>query len=478
MMGKAGARSHLNLSSRCKWLVCLGLVVVAVLGYSSDTSLCQGSEKRVVLRSEPRTLTDADIDRLVHEHNFYDIHRNPGGAFTNRLVPRDYGSDRVVFDEATELVWQQSGSQVYMDWKSAQAYIRRLNENRFAGFRQWRLPTVEELASLLERQTPNGSLHVDPAFDRHQAWCWSSDQRGEGFAYLVSYYHGMIDWKFNCGRVFVRAVASSPQFLARPQETIPVQVSRPSGKVFTNSVGMKFVLVSGGSFLMGSSEQEPGRNPNEGPKHRVTLSKPFYLGITEVTQGQWQEVMGDNPSRFRGEDLPVENVSWDDCQEFIRRLNQREKTRRYRLPSEAEWEYACRAGSTTRFCFGDDIGSSVGKDELRFYFGDEKGILDQYAWYGNNAGNHTHPVAQKTPNAWGLYDMHGNVAEWCQDWYAPYPAAEQKDPQGPPTGSRPVLRGGSYGFGSWSVRSALREAQPHQSRSCQWGFRVACDVAD
>ncbi|HYA03453.1 MAG TPA: DUF1566 domain-containing protein, partial [Syntrophobacteria bacterium] len=143
MMGKATARSHLKSAARCKWLVCLGLVVMAVLEYRSDTSLCQGNEERVVLRSEPRTLTDADIDRLVREHNFYDIHRNPGGTFTNRLVSRDYGSDRVVFDEATGLVWQQSGSQGYMDWESAQAYIRRLNENRFAGFEQWRLPTVE-----------------------------------------------------------------------------------------------------------------------------------------------------------------------------------------------------------------------------------------------------------------------------------------------------------------------------------------------
>jgi formylglycine-generating enzyme required for sulfatase activity len=243
--------------------------------------------------------------------------------------------------------------------------------------------------------------------------------------------------------------------------------------MYTNSIGMKFVLIPAGSFSMGSPEAEPGRSTDESPQHLVTLTSAFYLGVTEVTQGQWQTIMGDNPSRFRDADRPVENVSWSDCQEFLRRLNEREKTDRYRLPSEAEWEYACRAGSSTRFSFGDDVGLSATGDKLRYYFGDQRGDLDSYAWYGNISGNQTHPVAQKKPNAWGLYDIYGNAAEWCADWYGPYPDSRVTDPKGPSQGTSRVLRGGSYGFDTWSVRSARRESRPPQSRSDQCGLRVA-----
>jgi len=464
--------SHLDSSTRRKLLVGVSVAVMALLGNLLDTSLCRGDEPRMVLRSEPRNLTDEDIDRLVREHDFFDTHRNPGGTSIGHLAAVSYGSDQVVFDQATGLVWQQSGSTRYMDWNAAKTYIRQLNDERFAGFDRWRLPTVTELASLLRPNAKGPGLYLDPAFDSHQAWCWSSDQRGEGFAYLVSFYHGMIDWKFDCGLVFVRAVASASDFQSRRRESTPAFVCRPSGPAYTNSVGMKFVLIPAGKFVMGSPEEEPGRSGDEGPQHLVTLTNAFYLGVTEVTQGQWRTIMGDNPSRFRGSDLPVENVSWNDCQEFVRRLNEREKTDRYRLPSEAEWEYACRAGSSTRFSYGEDVGSSATVDKLRYYFGDQGGELDSYAWYGNVSGNQTHPVAQKKPNAWGLYDMHGNVAEWCADWYGPYPNSDVTDSAGPPQGTSRVLRGGSYGFDTWSVRSARRDSRPPQSRSDQCGLRV------
>lgn len=476
MIGKVAASSTPNSLPRRQVLVCLGLAFMALLGYLANTSTCQGSEKRVVLGREPRNLADADIDGLVRKHNFFDIRRNPGGTFTSPLASLSYGSDLVVLDQTTGLVWQQSGSPRYMDWKAAGMYIRELNEERFAGFDQWRLPTVAELASLLRADKTATGLHVDSVFDPHQAWCWTSDQRGEGFPYLVSFFHGTIDWKFECGLVFVRAVASAAEFQSRRQEPKTISVCRPSGSLYTNSVGMKFALIPAGSFLMGSPEEEPGRTADEGPRHHVTLTRPFYLGVTEVTQGQWRAVMDDNPSFFRGHDLPVENVSWDECQEFIRRLNEREKTNRYRLPSEAEWEYACRAGSDRRFSFGEDVGPAVNRDKLRYYFGDEGDELGAYAWYGNVSGNVTHPVALKKPNAWGLYDMHGNVAEWCKDWYGPYPAADQTDPQGSAQGTFRVLRGGDYGFGTWSVRSARRDHQPPESRSAQWGLRVVIDA--
>jgi len=170
---------------------------------------------------------------------------------------------------------------------------------------------------------------------------------------------------------------------------------------FTNTIGMEFVLIPAGEFVMGSPLDEEGRDSDEGPVHHVTIKNPFYMGIYEVTQKQWREIMGDNPSYFTGYDnLPVEQVSWDDVQEFIKKLNEKEGTNKYRLPSEAEWEYAARAGTTTRYSFGD-LESKLG----------------DYAWYGDNSGGKTHPVGQKKPNSWGLYDMHGNVWEWVQDCF-------------------------------------------------------------
>jgi formylglycine-generating enzyme required for sulfatase activity len=169
-------------------------------------------------------------------------------------------------------------------------------------------------------------------------------------------------------------------------------ISFAAEKTYTNSIGMEFVLIPSGSFMMGADKNFEDASDDETPRHRVTISQPFYLGKYEVTQGEWAEVMGSNLSRFKGRSNPVENVSWDDAIEFIRRLNQKEGHCRYRLPAEAEWEYAARAGSASTYSFGDDAGQ-----------------LGRYAWYGGNSGDSTHPVGQKEPNAWGLYDIHGNV---------------------------------------------------------------------
>jgi formylglycine-generating enzyme required for sulfatase activity len=204
----------------------------------------------------------------------------------------------------------------------------------------------------------------------------------------------------------------------------------------TNSIGMEFVLIQAGEFQMGASDGDK----DEQPVHTVRISKPFYLGKYEVTQAQWQAVMGNNPSRFTGDATrPVENVSWEDVQEFIRRLNTKEGGATYRLPTEAEWEYAARAGTTTAYSFGND-----------------KGQLSQYAWYGDTSGSQTHPVGTLKPNAWGLYDMHGNVWEWVQDWYGPYTAAAAVDPAGPSSGSYRVNRGGSWRYLTSHCRSACR----------------------
>ena len=223
-------------------------------------------------------------------------------------------------------------------------------------------------------------------------------------------------------------------------------------------VTMKLVPIPAGKFMMGSPDSEQWRHTTEGPQHEVTLSKPFYMGVTEVTQAQYQAIMGTNPSSFKGATNPVETVSWNDATEFCKKLS--EKTRQaVRLPTEAEWEYACRAGSKTRFCFGDA----------------EEGLGD-YAWYHVNAGKTTHPVGQKKPNVWGLYDMHGNVFEWCADWRGDYPKGAVTDPQGPASGSRRVLRGGSWYINTDNCRAAFRSRSNPDHRLNNVGFRVVVPV--
>ncbi|MDD4497023.1 MAG: formylglycine-generating enzyme family protein [Methanosarcinaceae archaeon] len=215
---------------------------------------------------------------------------------------------------------------------------------------------------------------------------------------------------------------------------------------------MEFVKVPSGEFMMGSNEYDWQK-----PVHKVTIRTSFYLGKYPVTQKQWKAVMGDNPSIFKGDDNPVENVSWDDAQKFIKKLNEMEGKDEYCLPSEAEWEYACRAGTTTRYYFGDD---------------DSK--LKDYAWYGENSGSKTHSVGQKKPNPWGFYDMHGNIWEWCQDrWHDDYDGAPS-DGSVWESGSSSdrVFRGGCWYYYARNCRSAIRNYDVPGYRVDYLGFRV------
>ena len=214
--------------------------------------------------------------------------------------------------------------------------------------------------------------------------------------------------------------------------------------------GMEFVWVPAGEFRMGSTSSEAV--DWEQPVTRVRISRGFWLGQHEVRQAEWQAVMGTNPSRFSGcGSCPVERVSWDDAQGFIRRLNERDGKVRYRLPTEAEWEYAARAGTS-----GDHYG----------------GDLNAIAWYDDNSGFRTQPVGQKAPNAWGLHDMLGNVSEWVQDWYGYYPGGSVTDPQGPGPGSRRVSRGGSWFSFAGLCRAPFREGFPPGVRIFDLGFRL------
>ena len=201
-------------------------------------------------------------------------------------------------------------------------------------------------------------------------------------------------------------------------------------------VSLEMGLIPAGKFMMGSATSEKNLGIDE-TKHEVTITKPFYMGKYEVTQGQWQAIMGDNPSgKTKGAKLPVTNVSWEDCQEFIKKLNQKTNGG-YRLPTEAEWEYSCRAGTTTAYSFGDKI-------------------TPQDANYEDSKIGKPVAVGSYKPNAFGLYDMHGNVNEWCEDWDAPYPEGAVTDPRGPATGTIRVLRGGCFLYGESDARSSYR----------------------
>ena len=245
-------------------------------------------------------------------------------------------------------------------------------------------------------------------------------------------------------------------------------------KEITNGIGMKLVLIHAGSFTMGSPESEIGRNDDETP-HEVTMSNSYYLGAFEVTQGQYEKVMGEKPTKIKplkGDPglYPVTSVKWDDSVLFCRKLselpNEKAAGRQYRLPTEAEWEYACRATSTTVYCFGDSTES-----------------LGEFASYGEEIGrniawieNKSRPVGEKKPNRWGLFDMHGNVWEWCQDWRGSNASVEVIDAIGSFVGPHRVLRGGGWESNPESCRSAFRRQVVPTTYGISMGFRVAMSM--
>ena len=263
------------------------------------------------------------------------------------------------------------------------------------------------------------------------------------------------------------AICTTLVFLLMP---CPLQ-AQDAPKEITNSIGMKLVLIPRGTFMMGSPIEEEKREEDE-QQHEVTITNDYYLGVTEVTQGQYEKVMGTNPSRsqktgIRNRDFsmyPVNRASWEDAVEFCKKLSElpgeKKAGRVYRLPSEAEWEYACRAGSKTAHSFEASSRS-----------------LDDYAWILGNSSYGINPVGEKQPNAWGLFDMHGNVWEWCSDWLGDYPKVKVSDPGGPTEGSYRILRGGSWDVTAAYCRSASRHGlPPDYFYGLDLGFRVAMTV--
>ena len=265
------------------------------------------------------------------------------------------------------------------------------------------------------------------------------------------------------GSAFYVAVQAYDSVGSSGYSNIGYFISDTSPSTYTNRLGQTFNLIPAGTFAMGSPSDEPGRSSNEGPQHQVTLTQPFYMMTTEVTQAQWETVMGSNPSGFSGcSTCPVEQVSWDDVQSYITEMNKRGEGT-YSLPTEAQWEYAARAGSTTAFYNGGITETGYDYDPN----------LDAIGWYYYNSGSETHPVAGKAPNAWGLYDMSGNVWEWCQDWYAYdyYCNSPTDNPTGPSTGSYRVIRGGSWCNRAQFCRAANRRNGSPAFWSILIGFR-------
>lgn len=236
---------------------------------------------------------------------------------------------------------------------------------------------------------------------------------------------------------------------------VTTKASYSNGTLTVNGIKYNMVWVEGGTFRMGAtSEQDGDAYDNEKPAHSVTLSS-YYIGKTEVTQALWKAVMGSNPSEFKGDNRPVESVSWDDCQAFIRKLNAL-TGQNFRLPTEAEWEFACRGGNNSR---GYKYSGS--------------NYIDNVAWHDGNFGDKTHPVATKSPNELGIYDMSGNVWEWCADWYGDYSSGRQTNPKGPYDGSRRVRRGGCWYFNAGRCRSSSRGNYDPSYRNYYLGLRLA-----
>ena len=238
-------------------------------------------------------------------------------------------------------------------------------------------------------------------------------------------------------------------------KSVATKVSYSNGTLTVNGIKYNMVWVNGGTFRMGAtSEQGSDVWNHEKPVHSVTLSG-YYIGKTEVTQALWKAVMGSNPSEIKGDNLPVENVSWDDCQVFIRKLNSL-TGQNFRLPTEAEWEFACRGGNNSR--------------GYKYSGGN---YIDNVAWYLDNSGDKTHPVATKLPNELGIYDMTGNVYEWCSDWFGPYSSGVQTNPKGPYDGLFRVYRGGCCYIYSGYCRSSFRTCRSPNLCGIYLGLRLS-----
>ncbi len=405
-------------------LLLLALVIISVSG-------CVISEENK---------TGWDWEKYEKYSEFYDKINNSVG---------NYGYKSGSVDEIEDFMIEIGGDTEFdKTWHLTFLYLKRGMEAEKMAGEQWLIIKANSGARR-EYELPS----TNPVYVRAQIDLKSYQDQAKGY-YNQSYNYRQKIEEWNPSKI-------SPTLQAIPiASTTPIITSTSEHKTINNSIGMEFVLITAGEFDMGSPSNELGRT-DESPVHHVKISKAFYMGKYEVTQKQWRDVMGSSPSYFKGDNLPVESVSWNEVQEFIKKLNQKEGSNKYRLPSEAEWEYAARAGTTTRYSFGEDASK-----------------LGDYAWYDANSGSKPHDVGQKKPNPWGLYDMYGNVWEWMHDIYhnnysgAPIDGSSWESG----VGSSRVVRGGYWRLIAKYCDSADRGPNDPSNRLGYLGFRLVRDV--
>jgi formylglycine-generating enzyme required for sulfatase activity len=358
----------------------------------------------------------------------------------------DFGKAASAYDEATKLL-PSAAAAAETGWKEAQ-FASLLAEVR---------GILASLPSRLEDVTAAQRTGIQQALRAIESALAIKPSDPEALALkgrIEQYYTPSVytAWPFDANEAKRRQAETAAAL------GVPAKTSVDLGK----GVPMELVLIPAGELMIGSPETETNRDSDEGPQHRVRISQPFYMGKFEVTQEQYQAVMGQNPSRFQGAKNPVEQVSWNDAVEFCQKLSQK-TGRPICLPTEAEWEYACHSGTATAFYYGDSLSSEQANFDGNYpYGGAGKGVYRQK------------PVAAGSfqPNTWGVYDMHGNVWEWCNDWYGSYASGEQTDPTGPSSGDDRVLRGGSWADGASGCRSSSRYWDTPTSSLDSYGFRV------
>ena len=343
-------------------------------------------------------------------------------------------------DPQTKLIWQNPPAVEEMNWKNVIDYCKNLS---LAGFSDWRLPNNDELKTILTESEGSAGCFWKEGLKGKCSWYWTSlSAAGDtGYAWCVDFRYGILSSYYKDDTLSVRCVRLSQ--VAEKQTTEVPAVLKIGGVGSVDSRGIEWMSIPAGSFMMGCSPGDIECGDREKPRHSVNV-KGFQMMATEVTQGQYQSVIGANPSNFKncGSTCPVEQVNWNEAKAFCSKIGGR-------LPTEAEWEYAARAGTGTKFYCGDNR-------------------LDSDAWFNENSGSKTHPAKQKQPNAWGLYDMLGNVWEWVDDCYS-------KDYNASPDCSLRVLRGGSWYYVAWYERVSNRDRNNPDARDNDIGFRCSRD---
>jgi formylglycine-generating enzyme required for sulfatase activity len=437
-------------------ILALGLTLVAVAAQeakttSATTTTCMASSglaEHDLNQALLSTSKQAAVEELLGESLRALRH------LTDLTVPQT-----AITSQALTFLQLQSRPQFYAGKTAGQVCVRLQTSVSAADLARLRLTTIKGDEVCIAQAIPSGRQHADTMAQLSALYTYAPALSPYPPALLLpllrqAHLSGGAKGASYCaiasGEVYPIEVQA---FLAQPAAPSAAAVPSALPLTFANPIGMAFVLLPAGAFRMGST----GHETDEQPQHTVQLSQPFYLGKFEVTLEQWKAVMGHHRNYFHTQpNLPVDSVSWHDVQQFIHRLNEREGGPPYRLPTEAEWEYAARAGTATAYSFGNEAPQ-----------------LGKYGWYVVNAGQKTYPVGQLQPNAWGLYDIYGNVWEWVQDFYGPYPAEVVVDPTGPSSGSDRVYRGGSWYSDATLCRSARRIHAPPNTRDQGFlGFRL------